>query len=102
MNHAGHAARRVFGMDGVVLAWVTAVDWITDTTGRTPTLTMGAYQAMVWHTSTGEWMVMISRNGMAVAHQRCLTLKLAQRWCEAQLRKLMPMIGARRDRPRTV
>ena len=59
--------------------------WTRDATGRTYTATKQSYQALVWRTSTGEWVAMISQNNIAIAHERCSRLNDAKRWCEAQL-----------------
>jgi hypothetical protein len=64
------------------------MDWVTDTTSRRHTCRAGDYQAMIWHASTGEWIAMISRAHVAVAHTRCLLLREAQSWCEQRLAAL--------------
>ncbi len=62
-----------------------AMHWTSDTAGRTYTATQQGYQALIWRTSTGEWVAMISQHHAAIAHERCTKLKDAQRWCEAQI-----------------
>ena len=59
--------------------------WTCDATGHTYTCTKQSYQALVWRTSTGEWVAMISQHNIAIAHERCSRLNDAKRWCEAQL-----------------
>ncbi len=59
--------------------------WTRDATGRTHTATKQSYQALVWSTSTGEWVAMISQHNGAIAHERCSRLNDAKCWCEAQL-----------------
>ncbi len=66
-----------------------AMKWTRDATGRTYTATKQRYQALVWSTSTGEWVAMISQNNIAIAHERCSRLNDAKRWCETQLAALL-------------
>ena len=64
------------------------MNWTRNATRRTYTCTAGDYQALVWHTSTGEWVALISRSHVAVAHIQRPTLQAAQTWCETHLAKL--------------
>ena len=59
--------------------------WTCDATSHTYTCTTQGYQALVWSTSTGEWVAMISQYNVTLAHERCRRLTDAQCWCEAQL-----------------
>ncbi len=70
--------------------------WTSNGIGRTYTYTEQRYRAMVWSTSTGEWVALISQNHVALAHECCSTLKDAQRWCEAQISALLLSRLARR------
>ncbi len=63
--------------------------WISDASGHTYTWTKQSYQALVWSTSTGEWVAMISQHNGAIAHERCSRLNDAKCWCEAQLTGLL-------------
>ncbi len=75
------------------------MQWTSSGTGRTYTYTKQRYRAMVWSTSTGEWVAMISQNHSALAHERCRRLTDAQRWCAAQISTLL--LGGRSRRQKT-
>jgi hypothetical protein len=95
MTNDNHAALCVSGMaaPGAGGHAMTDAGWTRDVTGRQYTLIQGVYHGMVWHASTGEWIALLSQDGHALQHTRCLTLKEAQAWCEAQLAAL---VAARR------
>ena len=64
------------------------MDWQPEVGGRLYTLTEDAYQVLMWHASTAEWIVLISSDDQAVNHARYGKLRDAQRWAEQQLAKL--------------
>ena len=64
------------------------MDWISDRTDRSCTLTVGAWQAVVMRAPTGEWLALVSRDGTPVSHARFLFLSEAQAWCKAQIAEL--------------
>ncbi len=59
--------------------------WIYDPANDRHILVAGDYQCRVWRATSGPWTAMISRQGVAVAHDHFPTLQDAQAWCEAQL-----------------
>ena len=61
------------------------MDWTQDATGRMYSGRHDGYQALVWQTSTGEWVALLSHGTMALAHGCCPTVQAAQTWCAAQL-----------------
>ena len=64
------------------------MDWTLDSTGRTYTLTQGAYHAIVLHASRGEWIVLLNCGTKPVTEFRCTSLKEAQLWTDEQLQRL--------------
>jgi hypothetical protein len=61
------------------------MDWSGDATGRLYTATANGYQALIWQTSTGEWVALLSHTDVALAHTCCPSLRAAQAWCDAQV-----------------
>jgi hypothetical protein len=54
---------------------------------------------MVWRTSTGEWVAIVSQHHAAIAHERCTKLKDAQHWCEARIAEALLSRLARQRTP---
>ena len=62
--------------------------WKSDTVNDAHTLVAGDCQCRVWPTSAVVWTAMVSRLGVAVAHDHFATLEDAQQWCAARLAEL--------------
>ena len=75
------------------------MQWTSSGTGRTYTSTKQRYRAMVWRTSTGEWVAIVSQHHAAIAHERCTKLKDAQHWCEARIAEALLSRLARQRTP---
>ncbi len=64
------------------------MDWKRDTANDAHTLVAGDCQCRVWTTAPSTWTAMVSRLGVAVAHDHFATLEDAQQWCAARLAEL--------------
>jgi len=62
--------------------------WTHNATEQTHSCTKDGYHAVVWRTTTDEWVVILSHHQRAIAHIQCATLPDAQQWCEARLAAL--------------
>ena len=61
------------------------MEWTGDATRRLYTGSHDGYQALIWQTTTGEWVALLSHTNVALAHTCCASLRAAQAWCDAQL-----------------